>query len=367
MPFRVINFGNIFASDDDFIMAKKKRLPPDPGRILFLLRRQGLYGSGGFDVRSSGLFNSATFIVDMLINALGYEAKLVIVEDSNAIDREVTNYNPRLVVIEALWATPAKMRELVALHPDRQFIMRGHSAIPFLAQEGMAMEWELAYADIEGVTLASNDLTTMREFQRMSGHRGLYLPNYYPPDFFPRPGYKTDPDIVNVGCFGAIRPLKNQLIQAIGAIRYAQFAEVELNFHMNTTRIEGGGDPILRNIQALFEATPNTQLVTYPWMSRTDFLALMRTMDAHMQVSFSETFNIVTADAVMNGVPVVISSAIQWADQYYAADPTNHMDIANVLSRAIQSPDRNVRENKKRLRSHDEMAIFQWFTMLNTL
>src|SRR5205814_4697667 len=101
------------------------------------------------NIRSSGLFNSAHFISDMLNDALGYESKLVIVTDGNDIDREVANFNPAIVIIEALWVTPDKISELSKLHPDVQWLMRNHSALPFLALEGLAVEWMGEYSKLD--------------------------------------------------------------------------------------------------------------------------------------------------------------------------------------------------------------------------
>ena len=43
-------------------------------------------------------------------------------------------------------------------------------------------------------------------------------------------------------------------------------------------------------------------------MDHESFIELVKSMDMCLQVSFTETFNIVTADAVANSVPVVVSS-----------------------------------------------------------
>ena len=100
-------------------------------RILFLTcnRKKDIYGI------TSGLFNSATFVVNYL-NTQGFEAKLVPVVGSNSVDREVTKFNPAVVVVEAFWIPPSKFRELLNIkrHQDRRWIVRVHSKAPFLAQ-----------------------------------------------------------------------------------------------------------------------------------------------------------------------------------------------------------------------------------------
>ena len=94
-------------------------------RILFILKyRESDYGSYNNDPTvekktwaytqglSSGLLNSAKFVCDMLFDELGYESKLVQVADNNDIDREVTQYKPTHVIIEAYWVVPEKFEIL---------------------------------------------------------------------------------------------------------------------------------------------------------------------------------------------------------------------------------------------------------------
>src|ERR1700688_2506570 len=97
-------------------------------KVLFVLKKSG-YGCN-YNYGTSGLLNSATFIVDML-NDSGVEAKLVIVNDNNDIDREVSNFQPDTVVIEALWVVPEKFDALKKLHPNVNWIVRIHSDLPF--------------------------------------------------------------------------------------------------------------------------------------------------------------------------------------------------------------------------------------------
>ena len=52
----------------------------------------------------------------------------------------------------------------------------------------------------------------------------------------------------------------------------------------------------------------------------------MRNMDLSLQVSFSETFNIVSADAAISNVPLVVSSEVFWA-AHLQADPTDLGDM----------------------------------------
>jgi hypothetical protein len=320
-------------------------------RVLFLLKRrdQKFYdvGSGHYST-SSGLLNSATFVVDML-TASGIDAALAQVVDNNCIDREVTQYKPTHVVIEALWVVPEKFKVLQRLHPTVKWIIRIHSELPFLANEGVAMEWFYQYLTYDNVVVAPNSLRTTRDLRHLAAARYpswnnvgaerkvVWLPNSYALDVVtPSPKNDKDAHIINVGCFGAIRPLKNQLIQTAAAVEYARTHKKHLRFHINGDRLEQRGDAVIKNIRRLFAALPDQyQLVEHPWYRHEEFLAVVRQMDIGLQLSLTETFNIVAADFVNCGIPMVTSSEINWISTLYQATPTDVTDIIDKMARAL--------------------------------
>lgn len=292
---------------------------------------------------SSGLLNSARFVVEMLAEQ-HIDVKLVQVIDNNAIDREVYQYKPTHVVIEALWVVPEKFAVLQRLHPNVKWIIRGHSEIPFLANEGVAINWITKYVQYENVCFAANSEASVRDLRsliqsanptwsREKIHKKVVLlPNWYP--HHKKHGrHKKDQAFFDVACFGAIRPLKNQLIQALAAIEYADMMGKQLRFHINATRTEQRGDNVLKNLRAMFEATGH-ELVEHEWMEHHHFLKLLQTMDMALQVSFSETFNIVAADCVVSGLPIVVSPEVTWATSWCQAEPTSSEDIVLKMIKA---------------------------------
>lgn len=325
-------------------------------KILFILKYREVYdhdtgGTYSKEGLSSGLLNSARMVSEMLnkygLNGDPCEAKLVQVIDNNDIDREVFQFKPDICIIEAIWVVPEKFPVLCKLHPKVKWIIRNHSNIPFLAQEGSSFDWIAEYARQKNVYVATNTTASLADIrdlisQRIDGeHHGhlqnkaLYFPNYYIAEVPPRYEHKANHHEVHVGCFGAVRPLKNHLEQAFAALRYAKAHNQRLFFHMNVGRTETGGAPVLKNIRALFKDSKHATLVEHGWMPHAKFVELIAQMDVSVQVSFSETFNIVTADAVMMGVPVVVSSEISWVNPRYRADPTNADDIMKKMEIAI--------------------------------
>lgn len=309
-------------------------------RLLFILKKRGdFYGSG--TGLSSGLRNSVGFVVEML-NSHGIEANLVVVDDNNSIDRVVTHYRPSHVFIEAFWVVPEKFDVLKRLHPTVHWTVRNHSDIPFLAVEGNAMNWTAGYMT-RGVDVNSNSIQGAEAIQVLT--RALnrddlmnYLPNFYPrPDFHraTTPHPREAPHVANIGCFGAIRPLKNQLVQALAAVEFARRKYLHLNFHINSTRIEGNAGAILQNLRAVMSQSTECTLVEHPWLPHDKFLELLDTIDVSMQVSLSESFNIVSADAVSRGVPVVVSNQVSWVrPQEYVENSTSVVKVADAIDHA---------------------------------
>jgi hypothetical protein len=311
-------------------------------RILFFVKfREDSGGNCAYDGTPNcygGLYNSALFVVEML-NALGIEAKLVQVCDNNEIDREVTAYKPSTVIIEGLWVVPEKFVVLQRLHPLVNWIIRCHSEIPFIAYEGVAMDWLTKYVQYSNISIANNSLYGTRDFESIisAANRGwnqdelerkvLYLPNWYPPV---EPIQTKAPDnVLDVGCFGAIRPLKNQLIQGLAAVEWARGVNKLLRFHVNG-RVEQGGGSVLKNLLALMRSTNNI-LVQHLWATRPQFLQRLSRMDVSMQVSFSETFDITAADSVALGIPLVTSNEVSWASPTNFAAQTNAASILKKL------------------------------------
>lgn len=275
---------------------------------------------------ASGLRNSARFVVDALRHK-GIEAKLVQVIDNNGIDRQVSLYNPTHVIIEAFWVVPEKFDVLKALYPKVKWIVRCHSDWTFLANEGIAVEWIKGYV-ARFVTVAFNSPNITRDVKDLfvnwhSKSLIVYLPNVYPRIDIPRQNHLGR---LRVCSFGAIRPMKNQLIQAVGAMRYADITGKRLEFFVNGTRCEQGGNSVLRNIAALFQGTRHT-LVEVGWIDdHRRFLHIMREMDFALCVSLSETFCITAADAVSCNVPLVGTDTIPWISGLSSVDDPEDSD-----------------------------------------
>ncbi len=315
---------------------------------------EGVYSEGGYSSGlSSGLANSAR-MVSLILGESGINNEEVLSEviqviDANSIDREVFRFRPDIVIIEAFWVTPAKLRVLRQLHPTVKWVVRNHSNIPFLALEGFPLAWIPELVKIRNVYVATNSLASLRDLREVVIQRAGLTPeeaaqkvveftNYYYAEYPDNWVHDDQSLTIDIGCFGAIRPLKNQLIQAIAAIRFARQVGRQLRFHMNVSRLENSGSNAVYNaLASVFGGQTGIELVEHTWMPHAVFVPFVATMDLTMQVSFSETFNIVTADAVSVGVPVVVSDDIAWIDDAFKADPTSSDRMVEKLNAAFEA------------------------------
>ena len=339
-------------------------------KILFILKKNQDYSFSyssnvtlGQLEAVTGLFHSCKFINDMLVRN-NFVSKIAIVRDNNDIDRECAKFEPTHVIIEGLWVVPEKFIELKLLHPKIKWIVRIHSDMPFLANEGIAMDWIVKYF-YQNVCVAANSERTTEQILKLAklhvSHSPIHLPNCYPLDFTHKK-YNDKKDVLDIGCFGAIRPMKNQLSQAHAAINLAMKLKKKLNFHINGNRTEMKGDQILKNLVGLFDKLSHWQfnLIQHDWLDRTSFLSLIKEMDIGMQVSFSETFNIVAADFIYCGVPVVCSNEIPWASSVFTANSNNINNMYKMLLRTHNHSWLNVAMNKRLLKDYSADSELTW-------
>jgi hypothetical protein len=336
-------------------------------KVLFICKKRiNNYGV------STGLLNSATFVANILSRKKGFETKVVSVIDNNYIDAEVYKFQPDFVIIEAYWVVPSKFDVLCSLYPNVQWVVRSHSKIPFFANEGIAMSWTSGYKEMakkyDNFCLSFNEKDTNNDISRIFNFNTYYLPNiYYPIGVYDKNRKDKNPNHIHIGCFGAIRPLKNHLIQAVSAIIYADNIGKKLFFHINGNRLEQKGENSLKNLRNLFEEVDH-ELVEHPWLSHDEFMNAVKSMDMGMQVSLTESFNIVTADFVYNGKPVIVSPDINWLSFLCHANPNDSRSIVKGLFRVKLLDFFGFKYiNSYFLKSYNKKALKKWLSFFDKI
>ena len=339
-------------------------------RLLFICKqRQNAYGT------SYGLLNSCKFLCNML-ETLGVQSQVVSVVDNNCIDKEVYDFKPTHVFVEALWVVPSKFEVLLPKYSKVKWYVRTHSNSPFISNEGMAFEWfdgyNLLKTKYDNFNIAPNSLKLVNELKLSMGINCDYTPNIYKPleyqddKKYKNPMIHRNKNIINIACFGAIRPMKNQLLQAMAAIGFADEIDKILHFHINCARFEQYGEPIYRNIKNLFVNNRKHKLIEHSWVGHEEFIKIIKRMDIGMQVSFTETFNIVSADFAYNDVPLVGSREVEWLNYLYKAHPTEIDHIIDRLWIAHYGRKIGLQElNKCGLISYNLNALEAWKKLLS--
>jgi hypothetical protein len=306
-------------------------------RILFVLkdRTQQLEYS-----QSYGLHNSATMVAEYL-ETFGNCTKVVTVIDANFIDAQVFVFKPDIVVIEALWVTGKKLEELVGLrrYKNIQWVVRVHSNVGFLSVESRAYKYIHEYIDLnrKNVIISFNNKNFNDKMTSICKYGFTYLPNIIKTDHKAAVNHDkvyTD-EVLNIGCFGSPRVLKNQLFQATCAILAADKMDKRIHFHINGD-IHNPCNPVLNNIRELFEMNKH-KLTVHGWLSHDKFERLINKMDLGLQISFTESFNIVVADFVVNDVPILVGKSIEWMPDIAHASTTDFDDLVDKIIFIVQN------------------------------
>ena len=127
------------------------------------------------------------------------------------------------------------------------------------------------------------------------------------------------------------------------------------------------GEPVLHNLRGFFQQLYDQghEMISHDWCPRDEFLEICAQMDIGMQVSFSETFNIVGADLISQGVPMVVSSEVPWASSWFCADPASCQDMVKILKRAVSWPGFNVWHQQRLLNSYTQQSLTHWACYFN--
>ena len=242
-------------------------------RILFILKER-FYNYNNTHVKSYGLINSSNHIASYF-KFIGINVKVVIVVDANSIDKEVYEYKPDMVIIEALWVPGSKLKELIEIkrYKKIEWVVRIHSDIGFLSAETLALKYINDYIALNksNLTIAPNNKDFTRYLSDLLNYNFKYLPNVIVDGKISKKHKKHESDIIKIGCFGSMRILKNQLFQAMCAMKAADILNKTLYFYI-TADIKGDStlNPVLKNFEELFKNSKH-KLIKHKWEENDDF------------------------------------------------------------------------------------------------
>jgi hypothetical protein len=327
-------------------------------RILFILKEKQY----SLSLTSYGLINSANHIAHYL-ESKHYQCKIVQVVDANGIDKEVHDYNPDIVIIEALWVTAPKLSEIMSLwwYKHIKWVVRIHSDIGFLSTEGWGVKLINDYIELkrDNLIIAFNNHGFVKALSNVMEYDFTYLPNVMTV-LEPEDNDSEEKSYMKIGCFGALRLLKNQCFQAVCAIMAANKLNKKLFFHI-TPNLAIQDDSVLKNLRELFKNIGH-ELMVHNWMPNHTFQSLIGKMDLGLQLSYTESFNIVTADFINNNKLIIVSDAIVWMPPSMRVSTTDYEEVVDKIVHIYKHRNSNLIKSlvRRHLREYNEGAEKVW-------
>ncbi len=247
------------------------------------------------------------------------------------------------VIVSAPWIPSKELQAIAIEFPDTHFAICCHSNVGFLQADrnGVKLLRELMELELgtHNIHLAGNCRRFTDWVMAAFGAPCLYLPNlYYIDEHSQRPRSPYTGGTLRIGAFGATRPLKNLLTATAAAIEIARNLNAPLELWLSAGRAEGGGETVLAAVKELVADLPNVKLMLNGWQSWPKFRKIVAHMHLLLQPSYTESFNMVTADGIAEGVPSVVSEAIDWAPRHWKADVDDSLDVARIGRHLLSDP-----------------------------
>jgi hypothetical protein len=275
-----------------------------------------------------------------------------------AAEPEVTH-----VVISAPWISSADLQRLTIDYHEIQFAVNCHSNVGFLQADSNGVRLFCEGLEIQrgsyNFRMAGNSRRFTEWVRSTYGVPCAYLPNlYYLDDQVPahRPSFSGG--LLRVGAFGATRALKNLMSAAGAALAISRDFDVDLELWINSGRDEGGAG-IIRAIKEMYAATQHAVVVEAGWQSWHNHCKVTGRMDLLISCSYTESFNMITADGVAEGVASVVSDAIDWAPDHWKAKVDDVMNIARVGRYLLCDPNTGV-DGLRALTRHNDEGLAAW-------
>lgn len=246
------------------------------------------------------------------------------------------------VMISAPWIPLPDLQSLSNDFPDTHFAVNCHSNVGFLQADRNAIKLVREVMELElgasNVHLAGNSRRFCAWVRAAFSAPCVYLPNLYWLESKPMLQQPFKGGTVRIGVFGATRPLKNLMSAAGAALEISRNLNVPLELWVSAGRAEGGGEGVLAAVKEMVSGLPYVTLVLNAWQPWPKFRKTVSHMHLLLQPSYTESFNMVTADGVAEGVASVVSDAIDWAPGDWKANVDDVLDISRVGRRLLYDP-----------------------------
>ena len=272
-----------------------------------------------------------------------------------------------VMISSPAWIQPADFGWLSFTYPEIEFVQLNHSGTAYLSIDKFGIRNIREVIDLQlathNVRVAANNPRVTQWMSQAFGFDALLLPNLYDTDSFVHPlTTRRDHDPIRIGSFGAGRPWKNQLTAAEAAVQLARRLNVNLELYVNTMRPDGG-ERMIESRKELFHHLPGTKLIEVPWALWPKFRRIVATMDLLFSPSFDETFCVVAADGIAEGVPSVTTPALEWTPSNWWCEPWDPSSVVRVAMGLLH--DRNtVHDARQKLIKFVNNGVHDWIHYL---
>lgn len=292
-----------------------------------------------------------------ILNAEEMVAKLE--EEQNSANKPISH-----VIISAPWIPTALLAEITCKYNKIKFAVVSHSNVGFLAADRngirLLREEVILQKHVPNFQVAGNSQKFAKWATLAWDNDIAYLPNLYnikDMELKHKRWNKQEP--LRIGCFGAIRPLKNQITAAAAALAIVKKLGVHGEIWFNSGRNEGGSFSSISTIEQLVGHIHGFKIKHMPWAPWHEFRKFIGTMHLNLQPSYTESFNMVAADSVYESVPVVTSDAITWTPNYWQAKCDDALDIAEK-GIALLSNAHAAQDGQEALKDHVYYGLKAW-------
>ncbi len=296
------------------------------------------------------------------LNARGYDAIVIAAKHNVDVVDAIRKYELTHVVISAPWLSSLDIDTMVRHFTNVKFGIVAHSNIGFLQADPGALQllrkYVLISREVPNLYVGGNSLIFAKWFSEVYESKFLLLPNLY--EVYGRECQEFSRDLIRIGTFGAIRPQKNVMTSAAAAMLLSKHTGRPVEFNVSTGREDGGGGVILNAIRQMMIHVPGVELVERHWSNWIEFKRTVRDMDILFQMSYTESFNMVTADGISEGVPSVTSDAIVWVPESWKAKADDVYSVAAIAEHLLHHREHETREGREALRKHSEVGFAFW-------
>lgn len=307
-----------------------------------------------------------------VLNRIGIKAQVIPIKAEDDIKLALgQNPDATHVVISAPWVSTKTLSYLCAIHPDVQFSVVSHSNVGFLQADSNGIRLIKEGIQLEGSTsnfhIGGNSQRFCSWVENAFGEPATYLPNMY--YLHHRHGeqkrlWRDVGGTLRIGIFGAARSLKNMLSSVGAAMEMSYDLGAQTEIWINCGRDDGPESKRIRAAAAeLVAGMPNVTLKELNWTAWPTFKRQVGTMHVLLQPSYTESFNMVTADGISEGVASVVSDSITWAPPTWKAEVDDVGDIARVGMGILNDPEA-AKKGLEALKKHNRDGERAWVDFL---